>query len=122
MLCACIKLLCSPDGQEETRVTFSAQEQAFTIDFERSSADRSLVYPQNVTQQIVPYSCKNGVLDLDIYVDRSVIEVFVNSDLTLVQRVYPTRDDSRRFKAFARGGSLAVTNVVKWEMDASNPW
>ena len=42
--------------------------------------------------------------------------------VVLVQRVYPVRDDSRQFKVFARDGSLTVTNMAKWEMDASNPW
>jgi sucrose-6-phosphate hydrolase SacC (GH32 family) len=92
------------------------------IDFEKSSTDQSFAYPQNTTRQIVPYSCDGGELDLDIYLDRPVIDIFVNSDVVLVQRVYPTRDDSRQSKVLTRDGSLAVTHITKWEMDASNPW
>jgi sucrose-6-phosphate hydrolase SacC (GH32 family) len=117
-----IKLLCSPDGEEETAITYDIGERQFVIDFSRSSTDGSLAYPQGTTRQIVPYSCSSGELDLDIYVDRSVIEIFVNSDVVLVQRVYPTRVDSRQFRVFARGGSLSATEIVKWEMDATNPW
>ena len=117
-----IKLLCSPDGEEETTVTYYVRERQFVIDFARSSTDKTLVYPQNVTRQVVPYSCDSGRLDLDIYLDRSVIEVFVNADVVLVQRVYPTRQDSRQFKLFGRGGALTVTAIHKWEMEATNPW
>jgi beta-fructofuranosidase len=117
-----IKLLCSPDGEEETIVAYNAQKGEFVIDFGHSSTDPLLAYPQNTTRQVVPYSCDAGELDLDIFCDRSVIEIFVNSDVVLVQRVYPTRDDSRQFKVFAQDGSLAVTDIVRWEMDASNPW
>ena len=51
-----------------------------------------------------------------------MIEIFVNRDLVLVQRVYPVRDDSRQFRIFTRGGPLTVSDTVKWEMDAANPW
>ena len=81
-----------------------------------------LAYPQNTTRQVVPYSCDGGALDLDILVDRSVIEIFCNSDVVLVQRVYPARDDSRQLRVFARDGALTVRDIAKWEMDASNPW
>ena len=117
-----IRVLCSPDGEEETTVLYDAQEHEFVIDFERSSTYKSLAYPQNTTRQIVPYLYDGDGLDLHIFIDRSVIEIFVNSDVVLVQRVYPTRDDSRQFRVFARDGSVTVTNIVKWEMDASNPW
>ena len=49
-------------------------------------------------------------------------DYFNSGDVVLVQRVYPTRDDSRQFSIFSRDGALTVTNIVKWEMDASNPW
>ena len=71
---------------------------------------------------MVPYAAPDGVLDLDIFVDRSVIEIFVNSDLVLVQRVYPLRAASRQFRIFTRGGALTASGIVKWEMDAANPW
>jgi sucrose-6-phosphate hydrolase SacC (GH32 family) len=52
-----VKLLCSPDGEEETTISYNVKERQFVIDFERASTDTSLRYPQNVTRQVVPYSC-----------------------------------------------------------------
>ena len=117
-----IKLLCSPDGAEQTAITYHRDAREFVVDFARSSTDASLQYPHNTTRQVVPYAAPGGEYDLDIFVDRSVIEIFVNRDLVLVQRVYPLRDDSRRFMIFTRGGALTVSGIVKWEMDATNRW
>ena len=117
-----IKLLCSPDGEEETTVTYHRAEAEFVIDFAKASNDTSLRYPHGATRQVVPYAAAGGALDLDIFVDRSVIEVFVSRDLVLVQRVYPLRADSRQFRIFSRDGALTASGIVKWEMDAANPW
>ena len=117
-----IKLLCSPDGEEETTITYRRDSCEFVVDFAKASTDTSLRYPHGVTRQVVPCAAPDGVLELDIFVDRSVIEIFVNRDVVLVQRVYPQRADSRLFKVFTHGGGLTASGIVKWEMDAANPW
>ena len=71
----------------------------------------------------MPFPLERGArLDIDVFVDRSIIEVFVNSRVCIVQRVYPTRDDSRGVRLFTEDSAIAVTNLTKWEMDATNPW
>lgn len=137
------KLLCSPDGEEETVVTYDIRRQAFIVDFEKASRDQSLRYhgytapfpqtkggkkqappaKQAAKQQIVPYPLGNdGILELNIFVDKSVVEIFVNRDICIVQRVYPTRHDSKRFKLFSKEGEVDVKGIRKWEMDSTNPW
>lgn len=117
-----IKLLCSPDGREETTVIYNSRAREFIVDFDKSSTDTTLRYPQNIRRQIIPYDSGGNPLCLDIFVDRSVIEIFVNSDVVLVQRVYPLLRDSTLMKVFAQDGALRVINIELWEMDASNPW
>ena len=126
-----IKLLCSNGCEEETVVTYDAQQQEFVIDFENASEDKNLTYagreggplPSGSWKQTVPYALSgNRALDLDIFVDRSVVEIFVNSEICIVQRVYPTRDDSKGFRLFTRDRGIRAENIVKWEMDATNPW
>ncbi|HIB89318.1 TPA: hypothetical protein EYO57_19360 [Candidatus Poribacteria bacterium] len=58
----------------------------------------------------------------DIFVDKSVIEIFVNSEICIVQRVYPMRPDSQQVRFFCKDGLITVKNIVKWEMDATNAW
>ena len=125
-----MKLLCSDNCEEETVVTYDSQKEEFVIDFENASEDKELKYPcgtQTLTsgnlKQRVPYTLAgNKTLDFDIFVDRSVVEIFVNSEICMVQRVYPMRDDSKRFRLFTRSKEIRVKNIVKWDMDATNPW
>jgi len=61
-------------------------------------------------------------LNLDIFVDKSVIEIFVNGDICIVQRVYPMRGDSKQVRLFTNDHQIRARNIVKWEMGATNPW
>ena len=125
-----LKLFQSPGGEEETVITYDVERQQFVVDFERASEDESLSYGRDirdessgVRQQIVPFALEGGGrLDIDVFVDRSIIEMFVNSRVCIVQRVYPTRDDSNGFSVFTEDKPIVARDIVKWEMDATNPW
>ena len=125
-----VKLFRSPGGQEETIITYDAEHERFVVNFERASENDNLSYGRNirdfsrgVRQQIVPFSLNGEArLDIDIFVDRSIIEMFVNSRVCVVQRVYPVREDSKGFSLFTEDNPIKVFNIVKWEMDATNPW
>ena len=56
------------------------------------------------------------------FVNRSVLEIFVNADICIVHRVYPLRADSKQVRLFCNEGQLAASNLLKLEMDATNPW
>ena len=64
----------------------------------------------------------NAPLDIDLLVDRSVIDFFVTSRICIVQRVYPTRHDSTHVKLFTHDHPIHVKNLTKYQMDATNPW
>ncbi len=125
-----VKLLHSPDGEEATVVTYDAERQRFVVDFERASLNTNLIYGRDmrdhsdgVRRQIVPFPLEDGApLDMDIFVDRSIIEIFVNSRACIVQRIYPTREDSKGFSIFTEDNPIRVSDIAKWEMDATNPW
>ena len=55
-------------------------------------------------------------LRLQVFLDRSVIEVFANGKLCLTSRIYPTRDDSLGTAAFAHGGSATLQRMEAWEL------
>ena len=56
--------------------------------------------------QAAPFRLAAGeVLELRVFIDRSVIEVFANGRQSLTQRVYPTRADSIGVRLFAAGGA-----------------
>ena len=125
-----LKLRCSPDGQEETVVTYDTRHQHVIVDFDRASLDPNLIYGRNprdttsaTRRQIVPFALRpNEPLHIDCFIDRSVIEIFINSRICITQRVYPTRPDSLESRLFTEDHPITVKNIGKWEMDATNPW
>ena len=56
------------------------------------------------------------LLDLHIFIDQSVVEVFVNGKQALLLRVYPEKPESKGFSITSRG-SDAISRVVEaWEL------
>ena len=66
---------------------------------------------------------RNGEkLELRIFIDRSILEVFANGRQCITQRIYPTRKDSTGIELFSKGGSMIVESLQAWDMAATNPW
>jgi len=65
---------------------------------------------------------KATALQLRIFVDKSVVEVFANDRQAIARRVYPVRKDSLGVVLFANGGTAAFKSVKAWEMAPANPY
>ena len=65
---------------------------------------------------------KDELLTLRVFVDKSVVEVFVNDRQAIARRIYPTRPDSRGVTLFAHGGEVKVPLIEAWDMMPSNPY
>jgi beta-fructofuranosidase len=120
-----IKVYCAPDGSEETSITFDSKKSIVRVDLSKTSLDESLMkwyeyfdYLQEAEFELKP----DESLDFHIFLDRSVMEVFVNNHLCLTHRIYPTRDDSNGIVLFARGGTIKVPKFDSWKIHPSNPW
>lgn len=50
-----------------------------------------------------PLSCKDGILEMDIYVDRSLVEAFFNKDKAITTRAYTVDPNSQSVSLFAQG-------------------
>ena len=61
-------------------------------------------------------------LQLRVFLDRSVVEVFANDRQAVMRRIYPTREESRGVVLFSRGGVARVRFVEAWEMAPANAW
>jgi len=82
-----MKVLSSGDGQEETIIKFNTAENIIEIDFENSSLDttikhfgRPMGHQEKIAiNQIAPFEMKqNESLFLQVFIDKSIIEVFAN--------------------------------------------
>ena len=129
-----LKVLCSPDNSEQTVISYLPGERKLQVDFRQSSLADDLQYwdydPARAeafrttgTVQAAPFRLADGeALELRVFIDRSVIEVFANRRQTLTQRVYPTRADSTAVRLFATGGGAHASVVEIWEMEPVAPW
>jgi len=120
-----IKVCCSPDGSEETDIIYDSRRKVVCVDLSKTSSDKELMerYEEHGYKQEAKLELKSGEsLNFHIFLDRSVMEVFVNNRLALTHRVYPTRDDSQGVAVFAKGGTIKVPRLDAWKMHPSNPW
>jgi sucrose-6-phosphate hydrolase SacC (GH32 family) len=53
-------------------------------------------------------------LDLRIFIDHSVIEIFANQRVSLTARAYPTLPDSTGMQVLARGGKALLKKLAAW--------
>ena len=67
--------------------------------------------------EIAPFELKDGEsLDLRIFVDKSVVEVFANGRQAIALRVYPEREDSVGVSVRAQGDEAALLSLDAWRM------
>jgi beta-fructofuranosidase len=61
-------------------------------------------------------------LQLHIFIDKSVIEIFANNRQAISRRVYPGRTDSTRVILYCEEGEAAFNSIQTWEMMPANPY
>jgi beta-fructofuranosidase len=118
-----LRVLRSPGDEEYTSLVFSGVPHDHPYSFlfgedvvldgshSTSSAEVMARPPERVT---VDRGGEN--LKLRVFIDRSVVEVFVNDRHYLAIRVYPTRDDSLGVSLRASGGEAALVSLDAWQM------
>ncbi len=118
-----LNVLRSPDGEEQTSITFYNFERELTywyqtpgevvLDGTRSSTlpDVWIRPPERVVLR------RDGEpLRLRVFLDRSVVEVFVNDRQYLAMRVYPGRDDSFGVSLRAQGQPAVLQHLNAWHL------
>ena len=127
-----LKVRCSPDGEEETLVRFNtnpgrthvppgrvAPMRELILDVSRSSMSPDVSNRESQRSAFeVPYG---NLVELRIFVDRSVVEVIADRRHYVGKRIYPARPDSVEVRAYARGGRAALRSFDAWRMNAIWP-
>ncbi len=103
----------SPDGAEFTRMAYDATRSLFSVNTTHASLSAA-AWGEVLT---APFTPRPGEpVQLHIFVDHSVIEVFVDATLCFAVRAYPTRPDSLGVRPFARGGRPHFTSLTAWKL------
>lgn len=117
-----LKVRCAPDRSEETWILCDLTRQLVTIEREKSSLSPSAGHDELPARQVVrhaPLVWQPGeAVRLHVFLDKSVVEVFVNGRITLSSRIYPTRPDSQDLYLFSKQGSVLVSSLDIWQMQS----
>ena len=103
----------SPDGHEATVVSVDIATGHVTFDRTASSL------APDTTPGV--YGGADGWLPgerfrLHVFLDESILELFVDDTLALTGRIYPSRADSVSFAAFAVGGAGEIETIDIWQL------
>ena len=130
-----MKVLRSPNEEEYTRILFhlssgfklkhgarrDRKQHVFhhgtlTIDSSRSST-LTKVLPRPPEVAPVLLDIRKSRVNLRVFVDKSIVEVFVNDRQCAAVRVYPGREDSLGVSLRAIGGDAQLLSLDAWQME-----
>ena len=112
-----VKVCCSEDGREETLVYYDATELTLNIDTRNSSLGFGRKVVESAPFELGP----DEPLQLRVFVDRSVVEVYANDRQAIARRVYPTLQGDG-VALLSEGGDAEVRSAVAWELMPANPF
>ncbi|XEC93551.1 GH32 C-terminal domain-containing protein [Paenibacillus tarimensis] len=109
----------SPGAEEETVVYYKRSSKEFFVNRTKSSLHPDVEkWYQGGTADIGSENIK-----LHIYVDRSMMEAYLNGLKGLTTRAYPTRSDAKGIQLWANADSntVVVKSLKVWEMNSAYP-
>ncbi|MDF1514843.1 MAG: glycoside hydrolase family 32 protein [Anaerolineae bacterium] len=125
-----VNVFMHPDGDEQTTVTVDVSKRTLSVDTRYNSLRKDIVryFPMmrgepriDVGLQVAPFTLMPGEnLQLRIFIDRSIIEVFANGRQCVTQRVYPTLPDSQYIGLGCERGDIVVNNLTVWTIKPTN--
>jgi beta-fructofuranosidase len=110
-----ITLLKSANGIEQTRIYYDTENKILVVDRNNSSTNNAI----NKTFVTTPYIAPAGQpIDFHVFLDGSVLEVFINHEKAISTRVYPEATNSTGMDLYASGGTALFSTVDIWDMKA----
>jgi beta-fructofuranosidase len=122
-----LNVLRSPNREEFTRIAFY-RNRGYRMRFLQPAVQYSLITLDNTYSSVLPdvksrapetapvALAPDEPLNLRIFIDRSVVEVFVNGRQCVALRVYPGRDDSLGVSLRAQGEEAELKALDAWQM------
>jgi beta-fructofuranosidase len=106
-----INVCVNPDSREFTRLSYFPGSARFELDTTRASLDP---HAPGSVHEIPSLSLERGLLHLRLFVDRSILEVYLNGWACLTARMYPTLATSQGVQVFSKGGDLRLQTLDVW--------
>jgi beta-fructofuranosidase len=101
----------SPDGKEFTRLSYFLPSARFEVD----TTHASLAAQAPGSRHVIPsLPLDGGLLHLRLFVDRSILEVYLNGWACLTARMYPTLKTSLGVQLSSKGGDILLRSLDYW--------
>jgi beta-fructofuranosidase len=107
----------SSDFKEFTKIYFDKLNHQIKIGRGFSSLSRTVENYDHVVDVPLMFT-ENQILELRIFIDSSVIEVFVNKKIRISTRIYPILTDSIGLYSYGNKGRMKVKILNIWEMNS----
>lgn len=103
----------SPDGAEATRIVYDRASGSIILDKSKSTLSKDMEGPQ-VLRGAYDEGAFGPPTDWHVFVDGSVVDVFIGNGAAFSFRVYPTRHDATRVGIFAEtAADIAKAEIWK---------
>ncbi|ARN56826.1 LamG-like jellyroll fold domain-containing protein [Sedimentisphaera salicampi] len=108
-----VKVLRSPDGAEETLIYYDRLASTINLDKRNSTLDKT---GSETNLLSAPFDASGEPVRFHIYVDHSILDVFVNDRAVFSTRVYPTRADSEGVQLYSISGTAHINYLDLYKL------
>jgi len=112
-----VKVCVSNDGTEETAVYYDQEQRLLKLDTRKSGID----FGRKIVEEAPLILNEGESLRLNIFIDRSIIEVYANDRQAITRRIYPTLGGTG-ISIFSTGDDVVADSITTWEIMPSNPY
>lgn len=109
-----LKVRCTPDESEYTLIYYDRSTNKIIFDATKSGTQgRPIIEP-------APFILKDReILSMNIFIDNSVIDVFINDRQAITRRIYNEHKNSKEIKLFSEG-DIDIKSLDVWEIAPTN--
>jgi len=111
-----VELLADPSGAEATQLRFDAVAGTVTLDKSRSTLNGANEEGPRTLTGTYDAAAFGPIETIRLFVDGSVVDVFINDAAAFAFRAYPTRADATRVSVSAGGQPVTLQSVTLWPL------
>jgi sucrose-6-phosphate hydrolase SacC (GH32 family) len=111
-----LRLRCSPDGREYTDLHYWWDIGRLVLDRTHSSLDSEVKRDE---QESTWFPDTKDLFEIDLFLDKSVLEVFLEQRSAFAARIYPTLDASDRVSVSSHGSGAKIQTLSVVHMNRS---
>ncbi len=107
------------NSSAEATITYNYASSSLTVDFSRLNRliNDGGVYNGVYTLTLPEYLRRGSDIKINLFIDHSILDIFINDRWASSIRVFPTDSDANGIEAFSNNGSTAVKSLRAWTLD-----